>query len=405
MRSTTVNTVKWRRSCLLVCGCWSPTKGGVPTFNRALAIGLAEIGHRTACLVEQATEAERDDARNHGVTLLTAARTPAGPSFFMPAAAALDFGADTVIGHDRFTGEIAWAYARVYAQARLVLIVHTAPPEIEPYKNSGRAAQLIGQREAYTRSLAAEADVVAAVGPRLERYAADLLADGLGPRHVLRLDPGIDVGGSGTEERRPPTKRHVLVLGRTDDIVLKGLDIAALAVAAVRTTGRDAPGLLVRGAPESECDALHAELVALSGLARERIEVRPYTVEPTELRRDLARSAVCVMPSRVEGFGLVALEAIAAGTPVLVSSKSGAAELLHSRLGRSAEPMITEVTDDLETDVKAWSAGLGLVLSDLPGALSYAGEVRRRLAAQLRWSDTAESLVRAVAELSTPDRV
>ncbi|MET9888398.1 glycosyltransferase family 4 protein [Streptomyces sp. NPDC006430] len=400
-----MNPVKERRSCLLVCGSWSPTKGGVPTFNRSLAIGLAEAGHRTGCLVEQATEAERDDAHSRGVTLLPAARTPAGPSLLLPTAIVREFGADTVIGHDRFTGEFAWAHARLYASARLVYIVHTAPPEIEPYKNSGRTADLIRQRERHTRALAAEADVVAAVGPRLERYAADLLADGLGPGRIVRLDPGMEVGAGTAVERRPPAKRHVLVLGRTDDIVLKGLDIAALAVAAVRATGHDAPGLLVRGAPENECDALHAQLVALSGLARERIEVRPYTVEPAELRRDLARSAVCVMPSRVEGFGLVALEAIAAGTPVLVSSKSGAAELLHRRLGRSAEPMIVEVADDLNADVKAWSAALGLVLSDLPSALGYAGEVRGRLAAQLRWRDTADSLVVAVPEPLSPEPI
>ena len=42
------------------------------------------------------------------------------------------------------------------------------------------------------------------------------------------------------------------------------------------------------------------------------------------------------MPSRTEGFGLVALEAISAGVPVLVSSESGIAKALEQVEGGKA---------------------------------------------------------------------
>ncbi|MFC4498270.1 MULTISPECIES: glycosyltransferase family 4 protein [Streptomyces] len=380
---------------LLVNTTWSPLQGGVPTWNRSLAIALVEAGYPTACLVERATEAEHEDARRHGVTLFTAARTPAGPSLLLPARPVLDLDPNLVIGHDRFSGPAAWAYARHFAHARLVHIVHTAPPEIEPYKNSGRAGLLIAEREQITLRMAASADVVAAVGPRLRRYAADLLSDESGPGQVLRLDPGLTAAADPAPVRRPPAKHHVLVLGRTDDVVLKGLDIAARAVAVVAT--RDSTvGLRVRGAPQEQCDALHRKLVRLSGLARERIDVRAYTVDPAELRRDLVRSAVCVMPSRAEGLGLVALEAIAAGTPVLVSAKSGAAELLLELLGRLAEPMIVDIHDDGPRDATAWAAAIEHILRDLPAALRYAGQVRELLAGRLTWGDTVATLMRAL---------
>lgn len=383
---------------LLVSTGWSPLKGGVPSCNRSLAIALAEAGYPVVCLVEHAEQAEIADAHEHGVRLVNAARTPAGPDMMLPAPEILELAPDVVIGHDRFTGPVAWAYARHLAQARFVFIVHTAPPEIEPYKDSGRTAQVIAQREAVTRQLAVSADVVAAMGPRLRRYAADLLSDDSGPGHVVRLDPGLSpMGGSGSSARvrQAPAKHHVLVLGRTDDVVLKGLDIAARAVAAVADRYSDA-GLLVRGAPQDQCDSLHSKLARLSDLARERIDVRAYSVDAAELHRDLVRSAVCVMPSRVEGLGLVALEAIAANTPVLVSSKSGTAELLRELLGRSAEPMIVDVHDHQRRDTAAWAAALDGVLRDLPAALHYAGQVREQLAGRLKWSDTVATLVRAL---------
>jgi glycosyltransferase involved in cell wall biosynthesis len=103
------------------------------------------------------------------------------------------------------------------------------------------------------------------------------------------------------------------------------------------------------------------------------------------------------MPSRVEGFGLVALDAIAAGTPLLVSAKSGAAELLRDRLGRLAEPMIVDIVDDPDTDVRCWSAAIARVLADPAAALRHADEVQQRLAPGLTWQHTIAAIVDAVA--------
>ncbi|MFJ3894494.1 glycosyltransferase family 4 protein [Streptomyces sp. NPDC090083] len=385
------------RSYLFLCPMWAPARGGVPAFNRLIATAMAETGHRTACLVKSATVEEHEDARRCGVTLLTAERTPAGPDFLLRAASAVDFGPDVIVGHDRFSGCEAWAYARQYTTAQLVYIAHTVPAEIERYKDSGRATSRIEERERIIREVGAAADVVAAVGPRITRCTTDLLAGEYTTRvdGVVQLDPGITMTAL-TAPRRPPASRHVLVLGRTEDIGLKGLDIAARAVAAVPVLPGPPLTLLVRGAAADECDGLHETLVKVSGLARERVDVRPYTVDPAELRRDLTRSALCLMPSRVEGFGLVILEAIAAGAPVLMSGSSGVAELLREVLGRSAEPMIVEMSDDEKTDVRRWSDAIAEVTSDLKASFEYAEEVRTRLVGLLDWHDTARTLATAV---------
>ncbi|KAI8495253.1 hypothetical protein Bbelb_272390 [Branchiostoma belcheri] len=50
-----------------------------------------------------------------------------------------------------------------------------------------------------------------------------------------------------------------------------------------------------------------------------------------ELCEKMGRADVVLMPSRSEPFGLVGLEAIAAGVPTVISSKSGLAEFLNAR--------------------------------------------------------------------------
>ncbi|MBY8851379.1 glycosyltransferase family 4 protein [Saccharothrix longispora] len=379
-------------SVLLLCDEWSSHRGGISTVNRALAAALAAEGHRVVCLVESATREEHLDAAECGVELVVAQRTPAGPNLFLPDPAVERLRPDVVIGHDRVTGEAAWAHARKHGDAWLVHVVHTAPSEVERYKDSGRATGRIEERERFTRLMAREADVLAAVGPLLTRHTESVVHDGEHDVRVVRLDPGLDADGAA---RTPPARPLVLVLGRTEEPLVKGLDIAAGAVADLDVRpGAPAPTLLVRGAPEPLCDRVHADLVKGTGLAASRLDVRPFAAGNGEARRDLLRAAVCVMPSRAEGFGLSALEAIGVGTPVLVSARSGLAELLFEVLGPGAAPMVVEVTDG-PRDRAVWSEAIRRVLEDLPGAFAHAEDVRRLLASRLGWRAAAVALLGA----------
>ena len=56
------------------------------------------------------------------------------------------------------------------------------------------------------------------------------------------------------------------------------------------------------------------------------------------------------LPSSTEGFGLVALEAISSGVPVLVSDQSGIAEALHEVEG--GQSVVIESGDD---DAAQWA--------------------------------------------------
>ncbi len=390
---------------LLICDEWSPTTGGISRFNRSLATALAAAGHRVLCLVLSASQKELDDAENRGVELVTAVRTPAGPVLYVCVQVVIDAKPDVVIGHDLVSGSVAWAYARNYLKgAKFVLVVHTAHSQNEPYKRPGEATRRTERCEREIREIAAHADVIAAVGPRLVRRAQAVVGDGFGGVAVLRLDPGIDLPGGHAEPRRQvPPNATVMMLGRTSHVETKGLDIAARAIAGLAVRhGMSEPELLIRGAPADRCDTLRDELVRMSGAARDQIDVRPFTDDLDLIAHDFRRAALCVMPSRVEGFGLSALEAIGLGTPVLVSSKSGLAELLRSHLGPTAEPMIVKIHDD-ESDVPRWTKAIQRVLDDLPAQFDYVREVRDKLSRVLNWTATVDSLLETLA--AVPERL
>jgi glycogen synthase len=64
---------------------------------------------------------------------------------------------------------------------------------------------------------------------------------------------------------------------------------------------------------------------------QDRVEFTGF-MKPAEVDRILSRSKVLVMPSISEPFGLVALEAIHNGIPVILSKQSGVREVLHRAL-------------------------------------------------------------------------
>jgi glycosyltransferase involved in cell wall biosynthesis len=91
---------------------------------------------------------------------------------------------------------------------------------------------------------------------------------------------------------------------------------------------------------------------------------------PGTVDADLRQASVLLMPSRGEGFGLVGLEAISVGTPVLVSSRSGLAELINEFGPPESRQFIVEVDDSGDQDVQRWKSALEGVLNDREQALS-----------------------------------
>jgi len=379
---------------------WFSRNGGISTFNRELCVSLARNGQRVVCLVPTASYDEVKAAKESGVQLITAPSTnvsesatallrrPHLPEGFVPT---------IIIGHGRITGPFAETQVTDnYQEAKRVHFVHMIPSEIEWYKGKDDAAKTAEERERLEMKLCRNASLVAAVGPRITREIATLIHGLESPPKLHCFNPGILSASPATSV---PPGIQCLLLGRAEDLELKGLDIAAKALAELphphpRPFESD-PALIIRGAPEGTGSRLRKQLI---DIAEKQIEVRvrEYTPEVEYIYEDLRRASVLLMPSRVEGYGLVASEAVGFGIPILVSDRSGFGELLSEHLPQTkAVNFVVRTTGDLRTDAHEWSRALEGVLRDREAAFSRARDLLDLLSRELSWDAASSELLSA----------
>ncbi|MFD0687907.1 glycosyltransferase family 4 protein [Actinomadura fibrosa] len=388
---------------LVVADEWFPARGGLSSLNRYLCIALAAAGAEVYCLVPGVSEEERGDAAGAGVRLLAARRLPGMTEReALMRRPPLPPGAepDMVVGHGRITGQVAKALVEDHFRgaARLHL-VHMAPDDIEWYKLDGEddAGMRADERSRLELDLARDAAAVVPVGPRLHEWLErDLPDDGDGRRpRLLRLDPGFDLTGS--TARTPPGGRPlILIMGRMADATLKGLDLAARAIGHAHTLCPGAADweFLVRGAPVKSEHAVRERVLDLIGHRAANVTVRAYSAETSVIQRDLRRASLALMPSLVEGYGLVGHEAITAGTPTLVGGRSGLGRLIEEVLpAEQARDVVVPIVQDDATDVPVWGHRITAVMTDRAAAFARAAAARRALADRRTWAAAADRLL------------
>ena len=169
-----------------------------------------------------------------------------------------------------------------------------------------------------------------------EQERAELLADGFPPDRVLLRYNGIDreefrqLPPPGTFRERAGIRddeRFIVFLGRL--IPRKGADLLIEALPQLRC---DKTKLVIAG-PEGET----GYLTFLRAKARAAgVEHRVLFTGPLyndDKKAALVDAAVFALPSRNENFGNAAAEAIACGTPAIVSDRCGIAPLINQRAG------------------------------------------------------------------------
>ncbi|WP_410611542.1 glycosyltransferase [Amycolatopsis sp. lyj-109] len=383
---------------------WSSARGGLSTFNRNLCCALAARGAEVVCVVLAATDADVQDAKARNVSLRVAVRPPGGSDdAALSGLSALPegFHPDYIIGHGRVTGPAAFQMAERFPEARRLHVIHMAPDEIEWHKPGRKddAGERSEKRHQLELDLSRTAHATVAVGRRLyNRYLRDLNA--FESARILNLVPGFDVAEYRCETPPPGAPWKILVAGRVEDAELKGLDIAARAVGLfVRNRPQAAPRveLVVRGAPSGESEQLRKQLLEWAGTPALDVVVRPYAVEQDSMIADLKTSTLVLMPSRKEGFGLMGLEAVAAGVPVLVSGSSGLGEHMQEALEpEDSDRVVIPVSGQFEADAEDWCRHIHATLYDRPAAFARAAHIREALVDRYTWAKAVTELLASV---------
>jgi glycosyltransferase involved in cell wall biosynthesis len=211
----------------------------------------------------------------------------------------------------------AWLVAARLAGVAPVCHVHEAEADARWVVRVGLAAPLLLARAVVVNSAAAR-DVVVSAVPALRRRTRVVYNGVPGPPEVPMSDGGADGGAAAA-----PGSAHVVLVGRLSP--RKGSDVALEAVALLRGTGREVRltlcGSVFAGYEWFE-DQLRVRAAAddLAGA----VDLVGYA-DPWEW---FARGDVVVVPSRVEPFGNVAVQAMLAGRPVVASRTQGLAEIV-----------------------------------------------------------------------------
>ena len=308
---------------------WRSTKGGLSTISRELAIQLAKHPSvEVSVYLPQCSEEDKRVAASHNVCLIKAREMPGLEPNFWLSCLPEDHVVDCVIGHGAVLGRQVQIIKRTHPYCKWIQVVHTTPEELGMYKGYEERISKGEKKHQVEIELCKLADQVVAVGPKLAEAFSGYLRPFGKDQDVLNLTPGIfseffDVKQA-TEERKTFS---VLMFGRGDneDFQLKGYDIAAQAIAELQDMTYK---LVFVGATSGEEEKV-TDLLLQQGIDCSQLTVRCFNENREQLARLFCEVDLAIMPSRTEGFGLVALEALSAGLPVLVSGNSGLGEALR----------------------------------------------------------------------------
>ena len=338
--SEQADTVREILNITLLASEWKSSTGDLSTLNRELAINLSQIQNvKVSLLVPEGAcnDEDKREARSFGISILDAKKCVAVEPLLWLSNPPQDHKIDVIVGHGVKLGRQVQLVKRQvqFQNCKWVHVVHTAPEDLGKYKDYSNPISRGEEKLWHEVDLCKSADLVVPVGPKLEKSYHGYLQSSEKSGDFVELIPGLFEREFGdlVAKQKPKDERDdfmVLLCGRGDeeDFEVKGYDIAVEAFADQRMKGKHY-SLCFVGSPGGKQDEVRERLLNC-GIDKKQLTVREFVKSREKMKDLFCEVDMAIMPSKSEGFGLVALEALSAGLPILVGSNSGFASAIEN---------------------------------------------------------------------------
>eukprot|EP00058_Branchiostoma_floridae_P014504 XP_002599992.1 hypothetical protein BRAFLDRAFT_74113 [Branchiostoma floridae] len=383
------------------------TSQGEISINPQLGEILKEKSQDTPVFtaVLQATEEDKKDAQRDGVELLLPKLDPSDPRTdpspdwltydhrvkypHLPAKTV------SIVGHAGVTSRAAVRIKQErYPDTRVILFTSDIPEDTEYYKGD-EEAMAIGKKEDSILQDAQEADVVFSLGNTIfDHFETQFKAIPASkrPQHFKFVQRPSKVFEKAQAEYKKAETMVVLSIGRVKGFEkLKGYDLAVESLSIVadkmkvryRVIGVDKDDFKTSKAILEHCKSSNLQITLL-----------PYGTQK-DICKEMMQAHLVLMPSRAEPFGLVGLEAIAAGVPVLVSSKSGLADFIHEHVDELHHSIVDM---DEGTSARHWAHCIERVLKHNETEFETAARCRQKLLSSEYWEESHQQFIQACTD-------
>jgi glycosyltransferase involved in cell wall biosynthesis len=210
--------------------------------------------------------------------------------------------------HVAFTGAGVWLLP-VPSLAPVILSIHGAWPTIDFGEGSGLFGRVMNEASWVTACSQHTLGALLSSAPHVASKSSVVLN-------------GLDAGFDGDPPEPPGGDPVLLCSGRI--VEDKGIDIAIRALKQIIEDCPDVRLLVVGDGPARENLENQARSLGLTG----NVQFSGW-VSPSAMHELTARASVVLVPSRLEGFGLVALEAALMARPVIASHVGGLPEVVE----------------------------------------------------------------------------
>ncbi|MEA5618458.1 glycosyltransferase family 1 protein [Cronbergia sp. UHCC 0137] len=253
-----------------------------------------------------------------------------------------------------------------------------------------------------TKRLAVEKEVletaerIVATSPQEQDHMRSLVS----PQGYIDVIPcGTDIRRFGSVDRTAarealgidPEAKVILYVGRFDP--RKGIETLVRAVRESKFYGSENLKLIIGGgSTPGNSDGRERDRIEgiINELGMGEFTSLPGLLSQTILPTYYAATDVCVVPSHYEPFGLVAIEAMSSGTPVIASDVGGLQfTVVPEQTGLLAPPQ----------DVAAFSKAIDRILSDPEWARKLGEAGQRRVINKFSWDGVASQLDQLYTQL------